>query len=442
MLIPLLFVSAAHAAEGAGRATIVWMQPDLPAEETRQKAEKLVGTAAVHAAWGDLAFPPTPFAKDDEARLAALDRATADAKKKWDAFDAEREIAAGLGAAVAGIDALRDEADRKLVARALLLQGAASLRIVPEASFATAEAVAPYRAYIGSGAVVKPFVDALALEPDAVWTREDVQDATAFTRLGADRDAVSNQAQARLEIAELPAGVSLVVDGRPLTGEIAALAPGRHYVHAVVDGKIAGRRTVEAAPGATLPFEPVVSRGELDAASQRVLEGSREVPEDVAKAVTTAGTRNGALTPTFLATLDEKGKVQLVPYAGGAAFQKKSPVTVLLAGSVGGGILVSPAFVGAVGTPTNGFGVGGNLGAEVGIYNLAVYGGTTLFLTPTEQMKFANAENTENIETNAFFRPYGGLGVYLPRPDAKKPPPLLCADHSWMSPSAMGLGGR
>ncbi len=444
MLISLLTASIASAAEGSGRATLVWMSPELPSQELRQKAEKLVGSGAVHAAWGDLAFPPTAFGPQDEARLAAVDRATTDARKRWDEFDAEREITAGLGAAVGAVDVLRDDADRKLLAKALLLQGAAALRIVPEAQFSTAADVEPYRLFVGSNAVVRPFVDALALEPEGVWTREDVLDGSAFTRLAADREAAAGQAHATLSVAEMPAGISLVVDGRPLAAgaTTADLAPGRHYVHAIVDGKVAGRRLVDAAAGAALPFEPVVSRGELDEARAQVLAGSKDVPEDVAKAVTTVATRGSTLTPTFLATLDDKGKVQLLPYTGGAAFQKREAVTVILAGSVGGAVIQSPAFVDAVGEQTNGFGVGGNLGAELGIYNLAVYGGTSLVLTPTQSMRYANGDNTENVDTNAYFLPYGGLGVYLPRPDRKKVLVLLGAHYGWMSPGAMGIGGR
>ena len=443
MLLPLLLTSLASASEGTGRATLVWLQAEPPSEDLRQKAEKLIGSSAVHASWGDIAFPAAAFGKDDEARFAALDRAGTDARAKWDAFDAEREIAAGLGTAVSAVDVIRNEADRKLLASALLLQGAAALRIVPESDFATAEPVAGYRTFVGSSALVRPFVDALAIEPDGVWTRDDVLDGSAFTRLGAERDATKAAGKAKLEVAAMPGGVALVVDGRPLDpgATSAEIGPGKHYVHALVGGRISGRRVLDAVAGATVPFEPTVSRGELDAASARVLEGNKEIPEDVATAATAVGTRNGALTPTFLATLDDKGKVQVLPYAGGAAFQKRAAVTVLLSGSVGGAVVNSSAFVGSEGTAKSAWGVGGNLGAEVGIYNLALYGGSSLVLTPGDAMRFAVSE-TENTESNAYFQPYGGVGLYLPRPDAKKVLVLLGAHYAWMSPGAQGVGGR
>ena len=82
------------------------------------------------------------------------------------------------------------------------------------------------------------------------------------------------------------------------------------------------------------------------------------------------------------------------------------------------------------------------LTTAVGIYNLAIYGGSSLILTPSEGMKFANSEGTENNSSSAYFRPFGGLGVYLPRPDARKALFLIGADYGWMSPGSMGVGGR
>ena len=67
-MFPLL-VPAALALEGNGRATVVWMLPEVPPADVRAKVEKTLGGSAAHAAWSDLAFTPEPFAKDDEARL-------------------------------------------------------------------------------------------------------------------------------------------------------------------------------------------------------------------------------------------------------------------------------------------------------------------------------------------------------------------------------------
>jgi hypothetical protein len=165
----------------------------------------------------------------------------------------------------------------------------------------------------------------------------------------------------------------------------------------------------------------------------------------VTAAVTAVGTRGGVLTPTFVATLDDKGRVEVVPFTGGAAFKKEDTVTFILAGSVGGAVVQSPAFVDAVGTPTTTFGVSGNLGAELGIYNLAIYAGGTMMLTPLERMRYATGDDPavdENVDTNALFHPHGGLGVYLPRPRSRSLLVLLGAHYGWVSPGAMGFGGR
>ncbi len=444
MLIPFVTVSLALAAEGTGKATIVWLQPDLPPTELRVKAEKLLGLSAVHAAWADLAFVPTPFVNEDEARIVALERAKEDARLKFDAFDTEREIAAALGAAVAAVTVVRNDADRKALADALVLQGAAVTRIVPDERFATAEDVGAWRTFFGSSAVVKPYVDALALEPEGAWSRDIFPDAESFSRFGTARDQVTAQVEGRVELSPLPSGLSVVLDGRPWPeGQTSVgVEPGHHYLHVLSGDRIVGRQAFDAQPGGAIQVEPTVSRAELDAARARLLEGSHEVPEDVARALGVAGRRNGAPTPTFLATLDDKGRLEVLPYAGGASFQKKPAVTVLLNGSVGGALLYSPAFADSGGVPTAGWGVAGDLGVEIGIYNLAVYGGNTLALTPTQRMRYANADETENVETNAFFHPYGGLGVYLPRPDVKKALVMLGANYGWFSPGAMGVGGR
>lgn len=444
MLLALFTASYVLAAEGTGKVTVVWLQSDLPTPELRVKAEKTLKVSAAHAAWADLAFVPAPFGKDDEARLVALERARADARAKFDVFDTEREIAAALGVAISAVTVLRNDADRAALADALILQGAAATRIVPEERFATAEDVAPFRGFFGSSAVVRPFVDALALQPDGTWTSTDLPDANSFARLGATRDQARAQSDARVELAALPAGLEVVLDGRPwaVGATYADVEPGRHYLHVLAGGRIVGRQVFDAAAGAIVTIEPTVSKGELEAAGARVLEGSREVPADVALAVDQAGLRNGTPTPTFLAILDEKGRIQVLPFGGGAAFEKRPAVMVILNGSVGGAFLNSPAFVDSPGAPSTGFGMAGDLGFEVGIYNLAIFGGTTLTLTPTERMRYANVDRTDNIDTNAFIHPYGGFGVYLPRPDAKKPLLMLGANYGWFSPGATGVGGR
>jgi hypothetical protein len=438
------FAALAVAAEGSGGATVVWMQDAVPSDDARARAERLIGTTAAHAAWADIAFPATPVTKDDDARFAALERAKADARARWDQFDVELGLAAGLAAAVGPIDILRTPADARALAEALLLEGAAAARVVPDARFATADELAPYRMFLGSSAVLHPMVDALAILPDAVWARSDLPDSAAFARLSGLRDDVAASPAGKLELAPMPAVASVVLDGVPLAlgAHDAPIAPGRHYLHVSVGGRVVGRRTFDATPDTVTFVEPTVNHEELAAANSRILEGSKELPDDVAKAVAVLGDHGGHATPTFVAAVDAKGQVRVLPYGAGAAIHKRPAVTVILSGTVGGGVILSPAFADAGGDPTLGAAIGGDLGAELGIYNLAVMAGTTLQLTPTESMRYANADSTANEETNAYFRPYGGLGVYLPRPDRAKPLILLGVNYGWMSPGALGVGGR
>jgi hypothetical protein len=315
---------------------------------------------------------------------------------------------------------------------------------VPESKFATAQEVGPYRLFFGSSAEVRPLVAALCLDANAVWMRSDLPDAASYARVSAARDDLAAQPPAHLAVSPLPVGTTLVLDGHPLADGAweAPFAPGRHYLHMLVNGRIVGRRVFDAEPGSTVAVEPTVSREELAAAGSRVLEGSAQVPDDVTHAVEAAGKRGGRSTPTFLATLDAKGNVKVIPFGNGAAIEHKPAVTVILAGTAGGGVLLSSAFTGLVNDPTFTAAIGGDLGAELGIYNLAVFAGTSLLLTPNEATAYANSEGTGNDESKVSFRPYGGLGVYLPRPDAGKPLFLLGADYGWLSPGALGVGGR
>jgi hypothetical protein len=236
----------------------------------------------------------------------------------------------------------------------------------------------------------------------------------------------------------------VVVDGRPLaagTKEV-PLEPGHHYVHAMVGGQVAGRQELDVAPGETERFRAFVPNEELTQARTRILALSSQMPEHFGKVAKAAGEKVGPDAPVYLAAVDDKGNPQIVAFANAGAIDRRKPVTVILAGDIGGGVVVSPAFSHTPGESVTAMAFGGNLGFEVGIYNAVIFGGTSLDLTPTEQMKYANDAMTENVETSAYFRPHGGIGVYLPRPSKDKPLLMLGGDYGWMSPGSLGFGAR
>lgn len=440
MLLALLLASA-RAAEPSAPGLVVWTSPEVPAEAARARADRLAGGAVAHRAWPDVAWAPTPWAPADQARADALTAAVTSARTRWDVFDVEAGIARDLDAAAEDVVVLRDDADRARLVDALLLEGAAVLRLAPPSAFATAEAVAPFRRPLDGQAAPAPLLDVLALEPDRVWTRDDVPDLATLQHLDALAPAVDRLPPATLSLSPLPAGAAWVVDGRRVAGTTVAVPPGHHYVHVLLGDVLHGRIEVDLASGAAQAIEPFVSRAELDTAAAAVKAGTRDVPPDVATAVQGLARASTPPARTFLATLDEQGKPVVVAYANGAAVKRVKPVTVLLSGDVGGGVLISPAFAGRRRETVLAPAFGGTLGAEVGIYNAALFGRVDLALTPTEQVNFlANEDDTENTATNAHVRPYGGVGVYLPRPQAGIPLFFLGGSYGWMSPGSRGFG--
>lgn len=437
LLLGILAVAHADEPPPAPRSVVVWAEAELPPPEVRRRAERLTGPSE-HRAWREIAFEAQPFGDPDTAARTALNDAVASGRRRWDAFDVEAAIATELHTACAGVELVRDPGDREALLQGLLLEAAAALRIVPESRFEAADEVAALRRKVVTTSAPSALVDALALEPGRLWERADVPDGQTFLRLQALQTELRAAPRARLAIDALPLGAIVSVDGRQLPAGSAEveLEPGHHYVHALVAGRIGGRVELDVSPGDSLRYGPLVSRGELDQARTKILAGSAEVPEDFAR----TGVR-GAL-PHYLAALDEKGDPELVPWNNGAAIDRRSPVTVILVGVMGGGVLVSPAFQNHVDEVRTALAFGGDLGFELGIYNFVINGGTTLLVTPQERMAYSRDPASDDVETNAFFRPYGGVGVYLPRPRSGTPLMMVGGNYGWLSPGAMGFGAR
>ncbi len=428
----------------ASAPVVVWMEPALPSAEQQARLEKLSGRAQ-HVAWPDLAVTFQPFEGTDEARVAAVKKATQDARGRQDQFDVEATLAQQLASAIEPVAGIRSEPDRIALVEALVVQGRNALWIVPEARFAAADEVAAQRTTVAGAAVPSALVDAVALEPERVWVRNDVGDAETLRRVQQLVDTVKALPSATVSVDELPEGAQVVIDGR-VVADGAALLPGRHYGHVLIGDRVGGRFEQVVEAGATVRVAPTVDRAEIITARARVLEDLAEMPPDVAAAASAFGTRGSRSVPVFLAALDDRGVPKLVPFANGARIDRPKPVSVILGGALGGGIQRSSAYVaesglGVVGEPTNALLFGGNLDLTFGVYNLAIFGGTHLGITPTETMKIEDAEG-ENVALNMYVRPHGGFGVYLPRPRKDRVLGMVGGYFGWQSPGAMGFGAK
>ncbi len=444
-LLLALAASPALAAKAEGPlapAVVVWLESAVPANEAQGKAHRLTGGGA-DLGWADLALTPGDWTEDDRLKTLAVDAAYETGRKRWDEFDVEQGIAQQIQIAADSVSVLRNEADRESLRKALALSGTAAAKAFPEAKFGTDAAATSFRTMVSARAVPKALVDALALDPDHVWTRDEVGDGLGFAILSQLGEDLRAQPRATLAVGERPPGAVLVVDGRPIDPAITQLElwPGRHYVHALVGNTIAGRVTLNLEAGQNAAYPLAVGAADLAAARTQLLAGDVAFTGPVATGIEALSTVRGQRARVYVAALDDKGRPQVVPYSGGAELMRPSPISVLLAGDLGIGVVRSQAYKDQAENYVSALAPAGNLGVEFGVYNFAVLAGATLYLTPNERMAFANADNTANNDTPAYFRPYGGIGVYIPRPTNGVPLILVGANYGAMLPGSSGFGG-
>ncbi len=445
MFSALWFVASSLAAPAqAPSALIVWMAPAPPAVPVLAAAERVSG-AAQHRAWADMAFTGEPFNSDDERRLSALNTVLKDGRVRWEEFDAEAGVARALASAVEPLTVLTSTSDRDLLRTALLWAGSGITRGYPEALFPSLQDTAPFRVSVAGKSAVRPWVDAIALDPKHKFDRTEFPDGQSFTRVVDLQAELALLPPGHLAVDVLPPGTAVVVDGTPVPEGTRSvdLAPGHHFAHVLVNGAVAERLEFDSAPNDTANLRSAISPEELASAAATVALGSAEVPADVATAVRSLAGRMGGAYRVFLGTVDEKGKPRLAAFSGGAVVVKKRPVTLLFVGELGGGVLQSSGFSGNEGVEELTYQFGGSLGLEMGIYNVALFASGDLAFSPSVQMPFGTEGGTtpdDNEQTSAFFRPNGGVGVYLPRPLPGKVFFLLGGTYGWFAPASMGPG--
>jgi hypothetical protein len=452
MLLPLTLLAAglatpALAAPGATTpAVVVWMSPTAPSSEIRRLAEKETGVAE-HRAWADIDLTPEVFAAADEQRVAALTGVMKDGAAHWEEFDAESGVARAIAAAVEPISVLRDVNERDALRAALLWEGAGITRGYPENLFSSLQDTVAFRINVAGKSTVRPWVDAIALDPKHVFVRSEFPDGQSFARVQQLQQELGLLPKARISVDPLPPGAQLVVDGvlQPAEAREVEIAAGHHYAHLVLGGAIYDRQEFDAAPSDNIPLRLPVSPEELSTAATAVMGGSSDVGADVSAAVRSMAGRMANPPRVFLGVVDEKGRPKLVAFSGGATIVKKRPVVVLFNGELGGGILNSQGFSGSRGEEATTYQFGGTLGLELGIYNFCLLAAADMALAPSVQMAYGveGGETPEdNEQISAFFRPHGGVGVYLPRPQANKVWVLLAGSYGWMSPASLGGGGQ
>ena len=436
--VSLLFASALAAAPTGAPALVGWMLPAPPAAEWTKLAERETGPAD-HRSWPDITLSPEPVTSADETRTGALATVFKDGSARWEEFESESGVARALAAAVEPIEVLSGAIERDALIAALLWEGAGITRSYPEGLFSSLQDTSAFRVTIAGKSVVRPWLDAIALDPKRVYARAEFPDGQAFAKVQSLQAEMALLPRGHLVVDVLPPGMVVVLDGTPLAegARDAELAPGHHYAHVMVGGQVAERMEFDVAASDTVPLRSLVSPEELAAGGTAVQNGSADVPADVATGVRSLAGRGGGAPRVFLASIDAKGKPRVVAFGGGAVVVKKRPVTFQIVAELGGGVIESIGFSGRAGQQELTYQFGGSLGFELGIYNAALYGSADLALSPAAQMAFGVDGGTtpeDNQQTSAYVRPNGGIGVYLPRPLPGKVWFLLGGNYGWFAP--------
>lgn len=437
----LLAALAAHAATPTPPALVVWMEKDLPSDQARAKAFTLAGGGKVdQAAWGRIAYG-NPLTEDPAARLGTLGTVLKDGQSHWQEFDAELGVARALDTAVAPVPALRDESDRASMIAALLWEGAAITKPYPTSLFSSLQDTAPFRVTVASKSQVRPWVDALALDPKRLFTRGDFPDARSYKAVLALQQELNLLPRAELSVPTPAPGAVVVVDGVRIDAATTTveLAPGHHYAHVVVGTNVVGAQEFDAVPGGRSSLDVKVSAQDLDAAHTAVLGDSMELGTHVSDALRALAATSTPAPAVYVAAMDANGKPHVMGWSNGAMIHKDKPVTAILTAEAGGGVLNYDGWSSGPDGGTTGLApmFGGDLGFELGIYYACIQVGADLYVTPTARMAFGN-DGGDNSESPAYGYPHAGLGVYLPRPQDGKASFLIAGKYGYFIPGILG----
>lgn len=439
------FVSIAAVVASAQVASagplVVWLEPQVPDTRAVRKAESDAGEST-HLSHVDLAFPPNVASASDDAAYDALRAAVIDGRASWDEWDIELKLAQDLYEVLEDVTIIRNERDLRDVVDAHLLAGAAVSRAFPPNEFSTLPAAEPFRLDAPGGPINRGWYTAMALDSERTFARADIADGAPFDDFALVQRRADEFPVGTIDLDRVPDTAQVYVDGTFVGTGVAGveLAPGEHYFHIVRSGRISGRQVVRVESGRTVPTPMAVDDGELAAARSAFLEGSMGAfPEDVSASLDAI--QRTLRQGVFLAAVDDEGRVEIRPYRGAELIGKRL-VTFMGTGEIGFGFVSSPLFDGANGETVGAPGVQGGLGIELGISHVALMGGMEAAFTPTETVTYGNKDQNENSSTAVLPQPWGGVGLYILRPNKPRPTLLLAGTYSYLSPGHAGLGGR
>ena len=283
-LTPLLWLGLqlAHATE------VVWLEP--PSDADRDLVADQAGATRGPLEPIDLRAAATAWSDTDQQAYDALEAALADARTYEKKLDGELVIMRDLAAPLENITIIRNENDRSNVYAALAYQGFAVNRFFGE-GLADDEQAAPYRVDLNGVVVERPWMDAVALDPEREVTPYDIAEAPQRVAYGKVAEVVNQALPASLSPSGLPDGAKLIVDGRETpvgpAGNI-KLVPGRHLVHIALDGRVIARWAVDLSAGAAKEMGPELDDDAWMSFLSGLADGG-EVPAGLAPALKAMG---------------------------------------------------------------------------------------------------------------------------------------------------------
>jgi len=248
-MLALAVMTAAQAAD------VVW----LGAAPDDQRASVLAASGGDEIALIDLRAGPTAVGPDDDEAFDALGAAIESVRSYETQLDGELVIMRDLQPPIDAVGILRNDTDRSALFGALAYQGFAVERYFGDA-LGDAEDAEPYRATLNGLVVERPWLDAVAIEPDRDVTAYEIAEAPQRIAYAGTKAVVNEVLPASLRP---PAddGV-LFIDGRQAspgpTGDV-KLPPGRHLAHLERAGRVLARWDVRLEPGQQIELEPALT---------------------------------------------------------------------------------------------------------------------------------------------------------------------------------------
>jgi hypothetical protein len=325
----------------AGATEVVWL--DTPSDADRLRVAEVSAAKGPPLAPVDLLAAATRWTDADDQALRNLDTAVAQARAYETQLDGEILILRDLAGPIAAVTALRDDNGRGRLFGALTYQGFAANRLFGD-DLATHAEAAPWRVEYAGRAFEKPWVDAVALEPDREATAYDIAEAPQRIAFAEVRAGLAELLPATLTPKELPADVTIVVDGRQRPAEASGnvkVRPGRHLVHLEREGRIVARWDLRVGPGDDVPLTLPVTDGLWQAFVAGLAPGVA-VPEELKPLLTAMGGEvvladNGDEGPeAFLVTTTEVRALDLAPADTTTAANVPGVKLLLSVGALGG----------------------------------------------------------------------------------------------------------